>query len=745
MRFWLGKQHLYPLARQGAGIGPGQTHFPFFISPFRMQFPRFKLGLYSTSVLALLGLASYSVYQGTPTRDQVVLGVMMQGLNQLHYQPEKIDDQFSQRVYDLYIKRIDVNKQLLLVPEVAQLSQFKTKIDDEIRGGSHEFLDATSQLLAKRMPEIQVLYRQLLAQPFDFSVQESWETDPTKATYAANAAEQREQWRKMLKYQTLARLSEMMDEEAKKKDKPLAANKVGASPATTTDKTRTPAEMEAEARKRVLKYYDDVFIDQLQTDANDRLAVFAEAIANSYDPHTDYFAPIARENFDITMSGRLEGTGAQLQEDGGKLKVVDIVAGSASSRQGELKVGDLILRVAQGAAEPVSVEGMRFDKAVKLIRGPKGTEVRLTVRKPDGATQVIPIIRDVVVIEETYAQSALIKQGGRTYGYLNLPGFYADFSGKGGRSSAADVKAELAKLSKENVAGVVLDLRYNGGGSLRDAVDMGGLFVPTGPMVQVKTSRGPAQPVADTDPAVQYAGPLVVLVNKYSASASEILAAAMQDYQRAIILGSTTYGKGTVQQVFDLDNAVNAQASGLKPLGSLKLTIQKFYRVNGGSTQFKGVTPDITVPDALASFAKGEQESEYPLPWDEIAPAAFQPTNTLPALATLKANSAARVAASPGFKLITEAAQRATARQKQTMLSLNLAAYRTQQVEARAINKQQTAAQNALAVLDVAALPADARPASDSTAAKRLARFLKPLRKDPALAEAVAVIGDELK
>ncbi|MBU6122471.1 carboxy terminal-processing peptidase [Hymenobacter siberiensis] len=710
-----------------------------------MQFPRFKLGLYSTSVLALLGLASYSVYQGTPTRDQVVLGVMMQGLNQLHYQPEKIDDQFSQRVYDLYIKRIDVNKQLLLVPEVAQLSQFKTKIDDEIRGGSHEFLDATSQLLAKRMPEIQVLYRQLLAQPFDFSVQESWETDPTKATYAANAAEQREQWRKMLKYQTLARLSEMMDEEAKKKDKPLAANKVGASPATTTDKTRTPAEMEAEARKRVLKYYDDVFIDQLQTDANDRLAVFAEAIANSYDPHTDYFAPIARENFDITMSGRLEGTGAQLQEDGGKLKVVDIVAGSASSRQGELKVGDLILRVAQGAAEPVSVEGMRFDKAVKLIRGPKGTEVRLTVRKPDGATQVIPIIRDVVVIEETYAQSALIKQGGRTYGYLNLPGFYADFSGKGGRSSAADVKAELAKLSKENVAGVVLDLRYNGGGSLRDAVDMGGLFVPTGPMVQVKTSRGPAQPVADTDPAVQYAGPLVVLVNKYSASASEILAAAMQDYQRAIILGSTTYGKGTVQQVFDLDNAVNAQASGLKPLGSLKLTIQKFYRVNGGSTQFKGVTPDITVPDALASFAKGEQESEYPLPWDEIAPAAFQPTNTLPALATLKANSAARVAASPGFKLITEAAQRATARQKQTMLSLNLAAYRTQQVEARAINKQQTAAQNALAVLDVAALPADARPASDSTAAKRLARFLKPLRKDPALAEAVAVIGDELK
>ncbi len=710
-----------------------------------MQFPRFKLGLYSTSVLALLGLASYSVYQGTPPRDQVVLGVMLQGLTQAHYQPEKLDDQFSQRVFDLYLKRVDVNKQLLLAPDVARLQQFKAQIDDELKGGTHEFLDVTSQLLAKRTGEIQVLYRQILAKPFDFTTPETWETDPAKANYAADAPAQREQWRKMLKYQTLARLSELMDDEAHKKDKPLAAVKVGASPVTTSDHARTPAELEAEARRRVLKYYDDAFADQLQNDADDRLAEFANVVANTFDPHTEYFAPIARDNFDIAISGRLEGTGAQLVEDEGHLKVADIVAGSASFRQGELKVGDVILRVAQGAAEPVSVEGMRFEKAVKLIRGPKGTEVRLTVRKPDGATVVIPIIRDVVVIEETYAQSALIKREGRTYGYIHLPGFYADFGGKGGRSSAADVKTELAKLAKENVAGVVLDLRYNGGGSLRDAVDMGGLFVPTGPMVQVKTGQGRAQPIADTDPQVQYAGPLVVLVNKYSASASEILAAAMQDYHRAIIMGSTTYGKGTVQQVFDLDNAVTPEANALKPLGSLKLTVQKFYRVNGGSTQFKGVVPDIALPDALTSYAKGEQESEYPLLWDEITPAAYQPTNSLPALDKLRAASAARVAASPGFHLITDAAQRATERRKQTSLSLNLAAYRTEQQQARSVNKQQTAAMNALAVLDVAQLPADARVASpDSTLAKRTARFLKPLRKDAALAEAVSVIKDEL-
>ncbi|GAB3296148.1 carboxy terminal-processing peptidase [Hymenobacter humi] len=709
-----------------------------------MQASRFKLGLYST--VALLGLASYSVYQGTPTRDQVVLGTMLQGLSMAHYQPEKLDDKFSQRVFDLYLKRVDVNKQLLLAPEVAQLQQFQTKIDDQLRAGSHQFLDATSQLLSKRTLEIQALYRQILAKPFDFSVQENWETDPAKATYAPTAAAQREQWRKLLKYQTLAQLSELMDEETLKKDKPLATTKSGTSAAATSELPSTPAQMEAEARKRVLKYYDESFADQLQVDADDRLAEFANVIANTYDPHTEYFAPIARDNFDIAMSGRLEGTGALLQEDAGHLKVTDIVAGSASARQGELKVGDIILRVAQGAAEPVSVEGMRFEKAVKLIRGPKGTEVRLTVRKPDGAVLVIPIIRDVVVIEETYAQSAIVKRDGRNYGYIHLPGFYADFGRKGGRSSAADVKAELAKLSKENVAGVVLDLRYNGGGSLQDAVEMGGLFVPSGPMVQVKDSRSPAVALADQDPQVQYGGPLVVLVNKYSASASEILAAAMQDYRRGVVMGSTTYGKGTVQQVFDLDKAVSPELKDLKPLGSLKLTLQKFYRVNGGSTQFKGVVPDITLPDALTSYAKGEQEAEYALKWDEITPAKYQPTNSVVALDKLRAASAARVASSPGFRLITQAADRATARRKQTNLSLNLAAYRTLQQQARNANKLQTAAQNALAVLEVAQLTADASVAStDSIAAKRSARFLKPLRRDPALAEAVAVIGDGLK
>ncbi|GAA4362941.1 carboxy terminal-processing peptidase [Hymenobacter saemangeumensis] len=709
-----------------------------------MYSSRFKLGLYTSSLLAVLGLASYTAYQSTvPPRDEVVLGTVLQGLQVGHYQPGSLDDQFSQRVFDLYLKRIDVRKQLLLAPEVAQLRQYQKQIDDQVKQSSYEFLDVSSQLLGKRLLEIQALYREILAQPFDFTLEETFETDAAKLDYAPTKAAQREYWRKLLKYQTLAQLSDLMDEEARKKDKPLAASEVAAAPATTSARPRTPAELEAEARKRILKYYDEAWDDQLKLDASDRLAQYVNAIANTQDPHTEYFAPIARDNFDIALSGRLEGTGARLQAEDGHIKVADIVAGSASYRQGELKVGDYLLRVGEGSAEPVTVEGMRLDKVVKLVRGKKGTEVRLTVKKPDGSIHIIPIIRDVVVIEETYAQSALVQKGGRKFGYIHLPGFYADFNGKGGRSSATDVKKELEKLKQENVQGVVLDLRSNGGGSLQDAVEMAGLFVDKGPMVQVKSRQRGTNVLTDPDPQVQYSGPLVVLVNKYSASASEILAAAIQDYKRGVVMGATTYGKGTVQTLFDLDNAVNDEVKAMKPLGSLKLTVQKYYRISGGSTQFKGVVPDIALPDTYSAFSKGEQDTDYPLPWDEIAPAQYQTWGSAPNLAKLSAASRQRVASSPGFRLLSEAGQRAEQRRKQTLVPLGLAAYRARQQEMREASKKQTEAQNALPTLDVAQLSVDARPAvTDSAATKRQARFIKPLKKDAALAEAVAVLQD---
>ncbi|MDO7874044.1 carboxy terminal-processing peptidase [Hymenobacter sp. ASUV-10] len=732
-----------------------------------MSFSRLKIGLYAFLVSAVFVLASYRLLRradsAVPGKDEVLIGTMLQGLSAAHYQPEKVDDAFSKRVFDLYLKRLDFRKKFLLASDVEQLRKFQTQIDDEVKRGSHEFLDLSTKLMAERTKEMQLLYRELLAKPFDFTTEETFQTDFEKAAFPADKAAQREQWRKLLKYETLSRISEMMDAQEKAKDKKALASTTTPAPGSAADVAtpaaanpeaptapeppRTPAQMEAEARKRVLKVYDDQFADLLDTDANERLSIYANTIANTYDPHTEYFAPREKQDFDIAMTGRFEGIGATLREKDGLIYVEDIIPGSASSRQGQLKKGDALLRVAQGAAEPVSIEGWRTQKAITLIRGKKGSEVRLTVKKPDGSTQIIPIIRDVVVIEETYAQSATIDMNGQKIGYLRLPTFYADFNDNGGRSSAEDVKKELAKLNAEGVKGVVFDLRYNGGGSLTDAVEMAGLFMESGPMVQVRDGQGRTSVLNDKDPRVQYSGPLVVLVNKYSASASEILAAAIQDYKRGVIMGSaSTYGKGTVQRIFDLDEALPAELNSVKPIGSLKLTTQKFYRVNGGSTQFKGVMSDIVLPDAWAYLDQGEKETDYPLKWDEIQPARYRPWDAAPAIDKLRANSKVRVAASPSFKVLDEIAQRMKKRKDETTVSLKLTAYRTEQAQAKAESDKYEEAQKASTGLTFTPLSADVKAlAGDTIKINRAARFTKNLKKDITIGEAVAVINDELK
>ncbi|MCC3158740.1 carboxy terminal-processing peptidase [Hymenobacter sp. 15J16-1T3B] len=676
-------------------------------------------------------------------KKQVLLGTVAQGMTVAHVQPEQLDDAFSRRVYALYLKRLDAGKRFLLQSDIKQLQRYETGIDNEVKQGKTEFLDLSTKLINQRQREAQAIYRELLGKPFDFTAQETIETDVDKLAYPADEAARREAWRRLLKYQTLTRLAELLDEQERQQTKALAAAGAKPSEATMSAPVRTTAQLEADARKQVLKYYDEYFNDLMQTDEADRLAEFANTIANTFDPHSEYFAPKKKTDFDLAVTGRLEGTGAQMGEKDGQIVVTYIVPGSASHRQGELKAGDVVQRVAQGAAEPVAVEGMRLDKVVQLIRGKKGTEVRLTVKKPDGSVKVIPIIRDIVVIEETYAQSAVINEGGKKIGYILLPSFYADFNRNGGRSSAQDVRQELEKLKAQNVQGVVLDLRFNGGGSLYDAAEMAGLFVPEGPMVQVKSRQRAAELVSDPDSKTQYEGPLVVLVNRYSASASEILAGAIQDYQRGVIMGNTTYGKATVQRVFELDDMMNPEVAAYKPFGSLKMTIQKYYRVTGSSPQFKGVTPDIMVPDAYSSLADGEQDTDYPLPWDEITPAKFQPWAAAPPVAKLKAASAARVAANPSFGLLTDAVQGMAKRRQETRESLNLASYRAEQKEARALNEKFKAIQQQTAALNVTPLAA-AAPSADSVQTSRAQRFIAPLRKDLTLREAVAVLQDEL-
>ena len=721
-----------------------------------MSFPRLKVGLYAFLVAAVFVLASYRLFRradsAVPTKDQVLIGTMLRGLTQGHYQPEKIDDNFSKRVFELYIKHLDPRKQFLLSTDVEQLRRYQTQIDDEVKSGTHQFLDLSAKLMAQRTDETQALYREILTKPFDFTVEESLQTDFEKAAFPTDKAAQRELWRKLLKYETLSRVAEMMEAQEKaRKAKPSAATAApgaaNAAAPTAAEPIRTPAQMETEARKRVLKSYDEQFADDKENDATERLSTYANTIANTYDPHTEYFAPKAKEDFDYEMTGRFEGIGATLREKEGLIYVDDIMPGSASARQGDLKKGDALLRVAQGAAEPVSIEGWHTAKAVTLIRGKKGSEVRLTVKKPDGSTKIIPIIRDVVVVEDKYAQSSVITDKGQKIGYLRLPGFYADFNDNGGRSSSDDVKKELAKLNAEGVKGVVMDLRFNGGGSLTDAVSMAGLFMESGPMVQVRDGQGRTQVLTDNDPRVQYSGPLVILVNKYSASASEILAAAIQDYRRGVIMGSTsTYGKGTVQRIFDLDEALPAELNSVKPIGSLKLTTQKFYRVNGGSTQFKGVVSDIVVPDLYSYLDQGEKESDYPLKWDEIQPARYRAWDAAPNLEKLRANSKTRVATNSSFKVMDEMVKSMRKRKDESIVSLKLSAFRAEQQESKLISDRYEAAQKTTTALAFSPLTADVRAlGGDTVKVNRAARFTKGLKKDITIGEAVAVIQDEIK
>lgn len=431
------------------------------------------------------------------------------------------------------------------------------------------------------------------------------------------------------------------------------------------------------------------YFDRIEkTDIEDKTADYLNSILAVYCPHTEYFPPQEKENFDIEMSGRLEGIGAQLSLVDGEIKIVNIVPGSASWKQGTLKEEDIILKVAQGDAEPVSVENMPLKEAIKLIRGPKGTEVRVTARKPDGRLVTAPIIRDVVVLEESYAKAAVIynQTTKQKTGYIYLPSFYADFSGKGGRSSAEDVKILLNKLKKENVQSVVLDLRFNGGGSLQDAIDMSGLFIKDGPVVQVRSRRGEPVVLEDRNQEVVWEGPLSIMINEFSASASEILAAAMQDYGRAVIIGSkSSFGKGTVQRFFDLDYYLPATMADVKPLGSVKMTIQKFYRITGKSTQWKGVESDIVLPDTYSEIEVGESSLDFAMPYDEIKTKTFKPWGQDLQLEALAKASAKRVKDNETFRLIAENAQYVKTQRDKTLETLNLAKFIAEQ---EALDKQ---------------------------------------------------------
>ncbi len=570
----------------------------------------------------------------------------------------------------MYLENIDFGKRFLLKSDIKKLEKYKTKIDNQIEAQTFAFFDLSLELLDVRQKEVIEYYKKILAKPFNFTKKEFIELDPEKREFPKNEKESYEEWRKYLKYTTLQKYASSI----KQREDAKAKN-------DTTFEYKENKILEEEARSEVLTTYNDWFERLEQLNRDDHFASYMNAIASVFGPHTSYFPPKAKEDFDISMSGKLEGIGATLQQKEGYIKVMKIVPGSACWKQGDLEVEDKIVKVGQAEELPVNVVGMRLDDAVRLIRGKKGTEVRLTVEKIDGSTQVIPIIRDVVLIGETYAKSTIItdKDSSIRIGFIYLPKFYADFNNQNGRRCAEDVKKEVEKLQHENVDGIILDLRNNGGGSLQDVVEMSGLFIEKGPIVQVKGRRQKKYVFQDRDKEIQYDGKLLVMVNIFSASASEILAAAMQDYERAIVFGGkTTHGKGTVQQFKDLDDAIR-QSDDIKPLGVVKITTQKFYRINGGTTQLEGVTPDIIFKDSYSYIETGEKELDHVLGWDKISVASYEKWDRTYDFDKVLENSQERMEKDTIFDIIDQNAQRLKKQRDKTKFSIKLSDYQAEQ------------------------------------------------------------------
>ena len=554
------------------------------------------------------------------TQQQRLLEIVGDLLEKQHYNPQDINDEFSKKIFNKFIEEMDADKNLFLESDIISLKKYETTLDDEIHGKSTiQFIPAFNIIYDKRTEEVITAFRKILDKPFNYSIDEYVVTNNDKLTFCKTEAEREVRIGKKLKYMALDRYVDLLDQRSKS--------------VVDSVKNTTDAKLEIEARSKVLKGMDKIY-GRLKAKfvGDERFNTYVNVIVNLMDPHTDYFPPIEKRVFDEQMSGRFFGIGAQLQEQDGNIKIASLMPAYPAQRSGELSVNDIILKVAQGNEEPVDIIGYEITDAVKLIRGKKDTEVKLTIKKVDGTTKVVSLIRAEIVQDEAYVRSAVINNDkGEKIGYIWVPDFYANFEDMNGARCSDDVAKEIIKLKAANIKGLIMDLRYNGGGSLYEVVQMVGLFVPGGPVVQVRDKDGKSTVLDDRTNSVLYNGPLTVMVNEASASASEIFAAAIQDYNRGLIVGSSTYGKGTVQKNIPLSRKLDffGNSNDQKDLGFLKLTFQKFYRINGGSTQLKGVTPDIALPDVLDYLKIREKDNSSSLGWDEINKANYKPFSNL--------------------------------------------------------------------------------------------------------------------
>jgi len=614
------------------------------------------------SLVIYFEISNVNFSSDEPNKDRLLVDLVSYVLDKLHYDPQIINDDFSIKVYDDFIDAVDSQKRFLLKSDIELFSQFRLSIDDQINSSDIAFFNIVYETLITRIDEVESFYSEILEDPFNFQINEEINLDYENLDYASNLAELKRIWRKRLKLSAL-------DGYASKKE------------IKDQEEVISEEEIEIESRTAISENLKDFFQFNSELERSDWFSLYLNSIVTQFDPHTSYLAPEAKEVFDQNISGKFQGIGARLFKRNQQVEISEIIIGGPVWRDNLLNVGDIIIAVAQSAEEePTEISLMKLTDATDLIKGEKGTNVFLTIKRVDGGIEQVEITRDIVELEETYAKSSIIKDDSNVYGLINLPKFYVDFDDYGERNAASDLKKEILELKNKNINGLILDLRNNGGGSLKTVVDITGFFIEKGPVVQVKSIGGRKEILKDNDPSIIWDGPLVILVNEFSASASEILAAALQDYNRAIILGSKqTYGKGTVQNVVDLNNVISGNTYG--DLGSLKITTDKFYRVNGGSTQLEGVKSDLIFPNRYSYIDIGEKDLENPLSWDKIDPARYDNSVKVFNYAQAISNSKERIGQNEYFTIIDQHAKLIKSKQDDKTISLNYNSYKEDQAE----------------------------------------------------------------
>ena len=624
------------------------------------------LGILASGIISIVIFFQLSVNKFDDSdKDKLLVELISFVLDRNHYDPKIIDDDFSKSVYDDYIKAIDPQKRFLLKSDIEKFDQYQFLIDDQIKSSSTDFFNLTYETLISRVNDVESFYKEILKTPFDFNIDETLNIDFEELDYAADLSDHIAIWRKRLKLSTL-------DGFVTKK---IIQDEKGISDDSEKE-LKSDTDLESESRESILNNLKDFFALYDDLERKDWFSIYLNSIVNQFDPHTAYLAPQAKDVFDQNISGRFQGIGARLFKKNQQVEIAEIIIGGPVWRDKLLNVGDLILGVSQTPyEEPVDISIMKLTDAIDLIKGEKGTKVYLMVKRVDGGIEQVEITRDIVELEETYAKSSLIFQDSKKYGFITLPSFYIDFNDYGQRNAASDIKKEIIKLKNENVSGIIMDLRGNGGGSLKTAVDITGFFIEQGPVVQVKSIGGRKEVLKDQDSSIIWDGPLIILVNEFSASASEILAAALQDYNRAIIIGSKqTYGKGTVQNLISLNQFISGNTHG--ELGYIKLTTDKFYRISGGSTQLEGVKSDVVFPNRYSYIDIGERDLDNPLSWDQINSAQYAPLARQIYYDKTLENSKNRISKNEFFNIIDEQARWIKERQEDKTVSLNYNIYK---------------------------------------------------------------------